>query len=42
MHFITAGQWAMAVRFQRDTTRPLERVDWMQQIFPARGEVQIK
>ena len=42
MHFITAGQWAMAVRFQRDTTRPLERVDWMQQIFPARGEVPIK
>jgi hypothetical protein len=38
MHFITAGQWALAIRFQRDSTRKLERMDWMQQVFPARGE----
>jgi hypothetical protein len=42
MHFITAGQWALAVRFQRDSTKPLERMDWMQEIFPAQGEVIIK
>jgi len=38
MHFITAGQWAVAVRFQRDSTKKLERMDWMQEVFPARGE----
>ena len=38
MHFITAGQWAVAIRFQRDSTRKLERMDWMQEVFPARGE----
>lgn len=38
MQFITAGQWAVAIRFQRDSTKKLERMDWMQQVFPARGE----
>jgi hypothetical protein len=39
MQFITAGQWAVAIRFQRDSTTKLERMDWMQEVFPARGEV---
>lgn len=39
MNFITAGQWAVAIRFQRDSTKKLERMDWMQEVFPARGEV---
>ena len=38
MHFITAGQWAVAIRFQRDSTKKLERMDWMQEVLPARGE----
>ena len=38
MQFITAGQWAVAIRFQRDSTKKLERMDWMQEVFPARGE----
>ena len=38
MHFITAGQWAVAIRFQRDSTKKLERMDWMQEVFAARGE----
>lgn len=38
MYFVTAGEWAMAIRFQRDSTKPLQRLDWMQEIFPARGE----
>jgi hypothetical protein len=42
MHFITSGQWAVAIRFQRDSTKPLERMDWMQEVFPARGEAIIK
>ncbi|HEX9565030.1 MAG TPA: hypothetical protein VF981_13695 [Gemmatimonadaceae bacterium] len=42
MQFITAGQWAVAIRFQRDSTKPLERMDWMQEVSGARGEVIIK
>lgn len=42
MHYITVGQWAVAIRFQRDSTKPLQRMDWMQEVFPARGEVEIK
>jgi hypothetical protein len=38
MHFITSGQWAVAIRFRRDSTKRLERMDWMQEVFPARGE----
>jgi hypothetical protein len=38
MNFVTAGQWAVAIRFQRDSTKRLERMDWMQEVFPARGE----
>jgi hypothetical protein len=39
MHFITSGDWALAIQFRRDSTKVLERVgDWMQQVFPARGE----
>jgi len=38
LSFITAGQWAVAIQFRRDSTRTLQRVDWMQEVFPARGE----
>ena len=38
LNFITAGNWAIAVRFRRDSTENLERVDWMQEIRNARGE----
>jgi hypothetical protein len=36
--FITSGEWAVAIRFRRDSTQKLQRVDWMQEVFPARGE----
>ena len=38
LNFITAGDWALAVRFRRDSTQNLERVDWMQEVRNARGE----
>src|SRR5690606_24139730 len=38
LHFVTAGDWAMAVRFRRDSTQPLEKVDWMQQVFAPTDE----
>jgi hypothetical protein len=35
LNFLTAGDWAMAIQFRRDSTAALERIDWMQQV---RGE----
>ena len=36
LNFITAGEWAMAVQFRSDSTRPLQRVDWTQEVRPER------
>ncbi len=36
MKFITAGAWAVALQFRRDSTQKLERVDWMQEVRAAR------
>ena len=39
--FVTAGTWAIGLRFRRDSTAPLQRAnDWMQQVYPetAPGE----
>jgi hypothetical protein len=36
LSFITAGDWAVAVQFRRDSTAPLERIDWMQQVRAER------
>ena len=33
LNFITAGNWAMALEFRRDSTSRLERVDWRQDIL---------
>jgi hypothetical protein len=34
--FVVAGQWAVAIRFQRDSLHPLERIDWMQDVLDER------
>lgn len=34
--FLTAGEWAMAVQFRSDSTLPLEKVDWIQEVRPER------
>jgi hypothetical protein len=39
--FVTAGTWAVGLRFRKDSTTSLERVnDWMQEVYPevAPGE----
>jgi hypothetical protein len=38
LSFVTAGDWAIAVRFRRDSTSLLEKVEWMQEVRNARGE----
>lgn len=34
LSFLTAGDWAVAIQFRRDSTQKLERVDWMQTVKP--------
>ena len=36
LSFVTAGDWAVAIRFRRDSTQKLERIDWMQDVLNAR------
>jgi hypothetical protein len=36
LRFITAGDWAVAIQFRRDSTSRLERADWMQTIHNER------
>jgi hypothetical protein len=36
LSFLTAGEWAMAVQFRADSTKPLQRVDWVQEVMPER------
>ena len=38
LNFLTAGEWAIAIEFRRDSTQRLQRVDWMQEVFASRGE----
>ncbi|MDB4876332.1 MAG: hypothetical protein JWM41_2778 [Gemmatimonadetes bacterium] len=32
LNYVVAGTWAVAIRFRRDSLRPLERIDWMQEV----------
>jgi hypothetical protein len=32
LKYVAAGDWAVAIQFRRDSTRPLERIDWMQEV----------
>jgi hypothetical protein len=36
LNFVTAGDWAIAIRFRRDSTAKLERTDWMQDVLAER------
>jgi hypothetical protein len=36
LHFVTAGDWAVAIRFRRDSTAKLEKTEWMQDVLPER------
>jgi hypothetical protein len=38
LNFITAGEWAIGLQFRRDSTKPLERMDWMQDVRAATAE----
>jgi hypothetical protein len=36
LSYVTAGDWAVALQFRRDSTQRLERVDWTQAVRNAR------
>jgi len=36
LNFVTSGDWAIAIRFRRDSTAKLERTDWMQDVLTER------
>jgi hypothetical protein len=36
LNFITAGEWAIGLQFRKDSTRAIERMDWMQDVRAAR------
>jgi hypothetical protein len=35
LRYVTAGEWAVAIEFRRDSTKKLERMDWMQEVRNA-------
>lgn len=37
LNFVTAGTWAVAIRFRRDSIHPLEKVEWMQDVLNERA-----
>ena len=42
LNFLTSGDWAMGMQFRRDSTAPLETLDWTQDVHAATGEADIK
>lgn len=36
LNYLTSGTWAVAIRFRRDSTQRLEKVEWMQDVLAER------
>jgi len=39
LNFVTAGQWAVGIQFHSDSTKPLEKTEWMQDVLPDRSKI---
>jgi hypothetical protein len=37
LNFVTSGQWAVGIQFHSDSTKPLEKTEWMQDVLPERS-----
>jgi hypothetical protein len=37
LHYVTSGQWAVGIQFHSDSTKPLEKTEWMQDVLPERS-----
>ena len=36
LNYVTSGQWAVGIQFHSDSTKPLEKTEWMQDVLPER------
>jgi hypothetical protein len=36
LNYVTAGLWAVGIRFRRDSLHPLEKLEWMQDVLNER------
>jgi len=34
---VSAEQWAIGIQFHSDSTKPLEKTEWMQDVLPERS-----
>jgi hypothetical protein len=39
LNYVTAGQWAVGIQFHSDSTKPLEKTEWMQDVLPERDGI---
>ena len=39
LNYVTAGQWAVGIQFHSDSTKPLEKTEWMQDVLPERNGI---
>jgi hypothetical protein len=37
LNYVTSGQWAVGMQFHSDSTKPLEKTEWMQDVLPERS-----
>jgi|SRR5476651_1614687 len=36
LSFVVSGQWAVGIQFHSDSTKPLEKTEWMQDVLPEK------
>jgi len=39
LSYVTSGQWAVGIQFHSDSTKPLEKTEWMQDVLPERNGI---
>ena len=39
LRFVASGQWAIGIQFHSDSTKPLEKTEWMQDVLQEREGV---
>jgi hypothetical protein len=39
LRFVAAGQWAIGIQFHSDSTKPLEKTEWMQDVLQERNAI---
>ena len=39
LRYVAAGQWAVGIQFHSDSTKPLEKTEWMQDVLAEKGGI---